>query len=46
MSIIFQAKARRSGNSLVITIPYEVARGLGLVDGSTVNVTIEVQGDE
>lgn len=40
MSSIFKATARRSGNSLVVTIPKGVAEGLAIKAGSDLNVTV------
>lgn len=40
MSSIFEATVRRSGNSLVITIPKPIANGLGIKNGNIVTVEI------
>ena len=40
MSSTFPADARRSGNSLVVTIPYNVAKHLQIKDGTALNVTV------
>jgi len=46
MSSIFKATARRSGNSLVITIPKGVAEGLEIKNGTVLRVKIEAQSEE
>jgi len=46
MSSVFQAIARKSGNSLVITIPKGVAEGLDIKNGTVIRVKIEVQSEE
>jgi len=46
VSSIFKATARRSGNSLVVTIPKEVAQGLEIKNGTVLRVKIEAQSDE
>jgi len=40
VSSTFPADARRSGNSLVVTIPYNVAKHLQIKDGTALNVTV------
>ena len=40
MSSIFNGTIRRSGNSLVITIPKPIAEGLGLKDGDSATLEI------
>ena len=40
MSSIFKATARKSGNSLVVTIPKEVAQGLEIKNGTVLRVTV------
>ena len=45
MSSIFKATARRSGNSLVVTIPKGVAEGLEIKNGTVLRVIIEVPSD-
>jgi len=46
VSSIFKATARRSGNSLVVTIPKEVAQGLEIKNGTVLRVKIEAQSEE
>ena len=41
MSSIFKATTRRSGNSLVVTIPKGVAEGLEIKNGSVLRVTVQ-----
>jgi len=41
MSSIFKGVARRSGNSLIVTIPKGVAEGLEIKNGSDLKVTIQ-----
>jgi len=40
MSSTFKATARKGGNSLVVTIPKEVAEGLEIKHGTDLRVTI------
>jgi len=40
MSSIFKATARRSGNSIVVTVPKEVAQGLEIKNGTVLRVTV------
>lgn len=40
MSSIFEATVRRSGNSLVITIPKPIANGLGIKNGTLTTVEV------
>ena len=40
MGSTFPADARRSGNSLVVTIPYNVAKHLQIKDGTALRVTV------
>ena len=40
MSSIFKATARKSGNSLVVTVPKEVAQGLEIKNGTVLRVTV------
>lgn len=40
MSITFPAEARKSGNSLVVTIPHNVAKHLQIKDGTPLKVTV------
>lgn len=46
MSSIFKATARRSGNSLVVTIPKGVAEGLEIKNGSVLRVTVKKVDEE
>ena len=46
MSSIFKGFARRSGNSLVVTIPKGVAEGLEIKNGSEVRVTVHLIDEE
>ena len=46
MSSIFNGTIRRSGNSLVITIPKPIAEGLGLKDGDSATLEIRKLGDQ
>ena len=46
MSSIFQATVRRSGNSLVVTIPKEVAQGLKIKNGTILTVDVREMGDK
>ena len=41
----FDAVVRKSGNSLVITIPYNVAKAHTIQAGSVLNVSIQKIGD-
>ena len=41
MSSVFKATARRGGNSLVVTIPKEVAEGLKIKPSIDLRVTIQ-----
>ena len=45
MSSIFNGTIRRSGNSLVITIPKPIAEGLGLKDGDSATLEVRKAGD-
>jgi len=45
MESVFMGKVRRSGNSLVITIPKGIAKGLGLGPGDEVKVVVKKGGD-
>jgi len=40
MSSTFKATARKGGNSLVVTIPKEVAEGLEIKPGTDLRVTV------
>jgi len=42
----FPATARRSGNSLVVTIPYNVAKAYQIKDGTALNVTVQKVDEE
>ena len=46
MSSVFKATARRGGNSLVVTIPKEVAEGLKIEHGTDLRVTVQRMGEE
>jgi len=46
MSSIFQATVRRSGNSLVVTIPKGVAEGLKVKNGSVLRVNVHLIDEE
>ena len=41
MSSIFEGTARRSGNSLVVTITKSIADGLGIKDGDKIKIIIQ-----
>jgi len=46
MSNTFPQTVRRSGNSLVITIPYNVAKTCQIKDGTKLNVTVRKVDEE
>ena len=46
MSSIFNGTIRRSGNSLVVTIPKGVADGLKLENGTIIRVEVQKVGDK
>ncbi len=45
MSSNFDATARRSGNSLVVTIPRTTTEAYGIKNGTILKVTIQLMGD-
>ena len=42
----FDVVVRKSGNSLVITIPYNVAKAHNIEPGTALNVSIRLMGDK
>ena len=46
MSSTFEATARRNGNSLAITIPKQVAKGLEIKHGTDLKVIIQLMDDK
>jgi len=46
MSSTFDAVVRKSGNSLVVTIPYNVAKAHQIKNGTVLNVTIKKINEE
>jgi len=46
MSSTFKATARRNGNSLAITIPKQVAKGLEIKLGTDLKVIIQLMDDK
>ena len=42
----FDAVARKSGNSLVITIPYNIAKAHNIQAGTALNVSVQKVGDQ
>ena len=46
VSSIFEGTARRSGNSLVVTITKSIADGLGIKDGDKVKISVLRLGDK
>jgi len=45
VSSTFDVTVRRSGNSLVVTIPYNVAKAHNIEEGTGLNITIRKLGD-
>jgi len=46
MNGTFPATARRSGNSLVVTIPYNVAKTYKIQDGTSLEVSVRKLDDQ
>ncbi len=46
MSSTYEGTARHSGNSLVVTIPKPIAKGLEIEDGAKILVTIQKVDEE
>jgi len=44
--VFLKATARKGGNSLVVTIPKEVAEGLEIKHGTDLRVTVQLVGDK
>ena len=42
----FDVVVRKSGNSLVITIPYNIAKAHNIGPGTSLNVNIHLMGDK
>ena len=46
MSSIFQGTARKSGDSIVVTIPKQIADGLNIIPGTQIKISVQKMGDQ
>jgi len=45
MSSIFQGTARKSGDSIVVTIPKQIADGLNIIPGTQIKISVQKLGE-